>query len=239
MRFDTVFLSYDEPECDKNWLKLLTRVPEAKRIHGVTGIWEAHQACACIAETANFFLVDGDTEILEDFSFPAPTQRTDILEKSVFLWRSINPVNDLVNGFGSLKLAPRSAFIDGADGLDMTTCIAKKFITISEVASITRFNTSPLSAWRAGFRECAKISGNVLAEGTEWERKYRLQRWCNKGHDRPFGDWCIRGAHAGRAFGSLHRNDHQTLKMINDYGALHTFFHSELRDCSFPNRVVA
>ena len=40
---DIVFLSYDEPNAEKNYADLLTKVPYAKRVHGVEGSDAAHK----------------------------------------------------------------------------------------------------------------------------------------------------------------------------------------------------
>jgi len=39
--FDLFFMSYAEPEAEKNWLILKSQVPTAKRVHGVEGIARA------------------------------------------------------------------------------------------------------------------------------------------------------------------------------------------------------
>jgi hypothetical protein len=48
---DIIFLSYDEPNAEKNYADLLTKVPWAKRVHGVKGSDAAHKACAAKCET--------------------------------------------------------------------------------------------------------------------------------------------------------------------------------------------
>ena len=238
MIFDVVFLSYDEPACEQNWARVKRLLPAAKRVHGVKGIWKAHQACARLASTDPFFLVDGDAEVLDDFAFEAPAGPAQALGQSVFLWRSVNPVNDLVNGHGAVKLVPRSAFAGVVEGLDMTTCVSKRFVRVDTPASVNRFNVSALSAWRGAFRECAKLAGQVLERGAGWERRLRLHRWCNRGWDRPFGAWCIRGAVAGRRFGLAHREDPRALELINDYDALEALFHADTETFDASERVA-
>ena len=60
---DIIFLSYDEPNCEKNYVDLVQKVPWAKRVHGVEGSDAAHKACAELSETKHFVTVDGDTII--------------------------------------------------------------------------------------------------------------------------------------------------------------------------------
>ena len=35
--YDIIYLSYDEPNAEKNYADLLSKVPWAKRVHGVEG----------------------------------------------------------------------------------------------------------------------------------------------------------------------------------------------------------
>jgi hypothetical protein len=57
---DFVFISYREPNCEENYADLLSKVPWAKRVHGVVGFDSAHKAAAEVAETDFFISVDGD-----------------------------------------------------------------------------------------------------------------------------------------------------------------------------------
>ena len=52
---DIVFLSYDEPNAEKNYADLLAKVPWAKRVHGVKGSDAAHKAAAAASETERLF----------------------------------------------------------------------------------------------------------------------------------------------------------------------------------------
>ena len=49
-----------------------------------------------------FWIIDGDAELKDDFNFDYVTTQTD----TVHVWRSENPVNDLVYGYGGIKLFP-------------------------------------------------------------------------------------------------------------------------------------
>ena len=60
---DIIFLSYNEPNAEKNYADLLAKVPWAKRVHGVKGSDAAHKACAALSETEYFTTVDGDNII--------------------------------------------------------------------------------------------------------------------------------------------------------------------------------
>jgi hypothetical protein len=41
--------------------------------------------------------------------------------------------------------------------------------------------------------------------------------WCTVGADKPFGEWAIKGANAGRNFGKANLDNQANLTLINDY----------------------
>ena len=65
--FDIIYLSYDEPNAEKNYADLCKKIPWAKRIHGVKGSDAAHKACANISDTDRFITIDGDNIINAEF----------------------------------------------------------------------------------------------------------------------------------------------------------------------------
>jgi len=64
---DIIFISYDEPNAEENWARLVKIVPWAKRVHGVKGSDNAHKEAAKQSETDWFVGVDGDNIIDEKF----------------------------------------------------------------------------------------------------------------------------------------------------------------------------
>lgn len=220
---DIIFLSYDEPNCEENWQRLKQRFPHARRVHGVKGILEAHRECARIANTENFFVVDGDAYILDDFdSDDLPLGYS---HDCVYAWRSINAVNDLVYGNGGVKLVPKLAFDKvKVKNIDIMKNIGKEYKQVPKIASVTRFNASPFTAWRAGFRECVNLESHVCIGKQERGRLYCLNVWCNVGVHRPFGKWCIKGAREGRRYVVRYKDNWQALNLINDFDWLYEQF---------------
>ena len=102
------FLSFDETNRELNWNLLKSRFPYARRLHGIKGVALAHQMCAQLSRTPFFFVVNGDNEIRRDFDFKLPAGIH--LKNQVYCWRSLNPVNHLIYGFGDIKLFPKTAF---------------------------------------------------------------------------------------------------------------------------------
>ena len=218
--YDIVFISYDEPSADDNYAALKARFPMAKRVNGVKGIHQAHIIAAKKCFTKMFWIVDADAIIMDDFNFDyvVPDHQLD----HVHVWRSQNPVNDLVYGYGGVKLFPRQLTIDmDTSKTDMTTSISSKFIAVEETANITAFNTDAFSTWRSAFRECAKLSSKTILRQNDEETESRLNIWCTKGGERRCGDFAIAGANAGREFGISNMAD---LNLINNFEWLHEQF---------------
>ncbi len=228
-KFDIVFLSYDEPYAEEHWQRLKKRFPAAQRVHGVKGILNAHKECACLAKTDYFFVVDGDAYILDEFNFRSGLPSR-LQSDCLYIFGSRNPINDLVYGNGGVKLFPKSTF-DGVEdsGVDVTLTILPKYMPIETVSSITRFNASPFDTWKAGFRECVNLGSLKWSCHKDQGRVYLLNVWCNKGWNRPFGKWCIKGARAGRRYGMENIKNEKALKLMNDYDWLRKHFYYELK----------
>ena len=214
--YDVIMLSYQEKFADRNYAKLLERVPNAKRVHGVKGIFNAHQAAANLADTRMFYVIDADALLLEEFNFEYFPSVWD--EDTVHTWKSKNPVNDLIYGYGGLKLFPTQLLRDATDWrIDFTTSISEKFKPMPTPANYTAFNTDPFNTWKSAFRECTKLSSSIIHRNKQDEDDERLEAWCTKGEDREFGTYAIAGARAGRAWGTEHASNDEMLGKINDF----------------------
>ena len=214
--YDIVFISYNEPNADENYSKLLTRFPRAKRVHGVKGIHNAHIEAAKLADTHMFWVVDGDATLLDEFKFDHQVSRYE--RDTVHVWRSKNPINDLEYGYGGVKLLPRHETLTmDTSTPDMTTSISKNFKAMPDVSNITGFNTDPFNTWKSAFRECVKLSSKTINRTNEEETEGRLTTWCEVGVDKPFGEYAIRGAKSGRAYGTLYKDNKEMLSKINDF----------------------
>jgi len=221
--FDVVFISYNEPNAEKNFRNLQKKVPNVKRVDKVKGIHQAHVQAAGQSDTEMFFVVDGDAEILDKFKFNQPADNFE--QDTVYVWRSINPINELTYGYGGVKLLPTNLTLDlDISSADMTTSISKKFKPVSEISNITAFNTDPFNTWKSAFRECAKLASKTIQNQKDDETDERLKIWTTVGHDKPFGEYAIRGARAGMEFG-LSNSDN--IQAINDFDWLTQKFEVE------------
>ena len=222
--FDIIFLSYREENADENWVNLKSRFSHATRVHGVDGLLEAHKEAARKANTKMFYVIDGDNVITEKFSFSFHPDDEKGLDHT-YIWRCMNPVNELVYGYGGIKLFPKRRLLNVDEfDVDMTTSISKERILMKETASVTHFNTSEFSAWKSAFRECVKLSSRTILNQKEDETKERLETWCNVGSDKPYGDYCIEGARFGKLYGESNKEYSENLSKINDFDWLRKYF---------------
>ena len=214
--YDIVFISYNEKNADENWALLKNRFSSAKRVHGIKGIHQAHIVAAKKCFTKMFWIVDGDAVVMDDFNFDYEVHEHQM--DHVHVWRAKNPINDLVYGYGGVKLFPRKLTINmDTSKPDMTTSITNKFKPMDAVSNITAFNTDPFSTWRSAFRECCKLSSKIIDRQKDDETNKRLNAWCSLGEDKLYGNYAILGAKAGAAYGARHKNDLEALKKINDF----------------------
>ena len=225
--YDIVFISYGETYADHNWDLLKSKFPTAKRVDGVKGIHQAHIKAAKKCFTKMFWVVDADAQLVDDFNFDYEVDAWNL--ETVHVWRSINPVNGLEYGNGGVKLLPRKLTLKmDLTKPDMTTSISDKFKVVERISNVTAFNTDEYSTWRSAFRECCKLSSKIIDRQKNEETEHRLHVWQTVGKDRPYGEWAIKGAEAGTAYGTASRGDLEALKKINDFEWLDRKFKESL-----------
>lgn len=217
--YDIIFISNNEPNSDKNWDLLSSRFTTVKRVKNIKGIHKAHKVASKMSLTKMFWVVDGDAEILDSFTFSYIVPEYDL--DTVHIFRSINPINNLIYGYGAVKLLPKklTSQID-EDTLDMTLSISNKVKIIDQISNITHFNVDEFSTWRSAFRECVKLTINILHNKDNDESLQRLDTWCQIGFDKPFGEYCVRGAREGKNYALVNQDNIVNLKLINDFNWL-------------------
>ena len=228
-QLDVIFISYNEPNAEKNWLRVLEKSPKAFRINGIKGIVNAHKCAAELATTDMFYVVDGDAYLTDEWSF---AYQPSIFDRDcVHVWRSINPVNGLEYGYGGVKLLPRQLTLNvDPNCVDMTTSISSRFKPMNKISNVTAFNTDEFNTFRSAFRECTKLSSNILKRQLTRESSKRLDIWCTVGRDNPFGDWSIAGALAGKKFGQENNGNLAKLSSINNDQFIKKYFNDIIND---------
>jgi hypothetical protein len=209
--YDIIFISYNEPYSDENFIQLRERFPLAKRVHGIKGIHQAHIAAAKKSFTKMFWVVDADAVILNDFNFDYQVSEWDL--DVVHVWKSLNPINSLSYGYGGVKLLPKKLTMGmRTDTMDMTMNISSKFKAMDQLSNITAFNTDAFSTWRSAFRECCKLAVINNTESLD-----RLSAWCVLNDNAEYGFYAYIGALAGKSYGEKNASDQEALARINDF----------------------
>lgn len=209
---DIIFLSYDEPNAEKNYTDLCTKLPWAKRVHGVKGSDAAHKACAALSETEYFVTVDADNIIDPEFlNVEIDLDELGLTSQHVFSWCGRVHVNGLMYGNGGLKMWTRR-FVnemkthEASDSSDHRSvvefCFDDRYYQFNENYSTSYTNATPFQAWRAGFREGVKMSLDQGAKVSDiksvwWQNYQRLLIWCSVGADVENGIWSMLGAREG------------------------------------------
>jgi len=213
--YDIIYLSYDEPNAEENYTDLCSKVPWAKRVHGVKGSDAAHKACAELSETDRFITIDGDNKIRDGFlDQEIDIEDFQVLKSSVISWCGQNVINNLIYGNGGIKCWPKEYVLkmrthENADPnnkqAQVEFCWDVNYIQQKSCFSDVYNNATPQQAWRAGFREGVKMTldrGNKAEDAeallnSHWKNLHRLYIWTMIGADVANGDWAILGARAG------------------------------------------
>jgi len=209
---DVIFLSYDEPNAEKNYTDLCQKIPWAKRVHGVKGSDAAHKACADLSDTEYFVTVDGDNQIDPNFLMQEiDLDSLGLTKNHVFSWCGNINVNGLQYGNGGLKLWTKD-FVknmrthenSSEDKVEYQVefCFDNLYYQFDACFSKSFINASPFQAFRAGFREGVKMGLNQGAKVNDvksiWPKNYeRLLIWCSVGADVENGLWSMYGAREG------------------------------------------
>ena len=239
---DCIFLTYDEPNKEINWIKIQNMVPWAKRVDGVKGSDAAHKAAADASDTDRFVLVDGDNiPDPEFFNLQLALDNTN--RDCVFRWRARNHINGLMYGNGGMSCWTKE-FIhnmrtheatDGSAENDVEFCFYPNYWAMSDCYSTTYPNATPFQAWRAGFREGVKmcLDRGAKPEMTEFERRVHdrnydhLCIWQTVGADVENGLWAIYGARLGTYMTMIEGWNH---KDVQDFDVLSRLWKSFSQD---------
>lgn len=204
---DWFFMSYGEPNADRHWQDLFSKVPWAKRIDGIKGFDAVHRACGNASNTEWLVTIDADTKIdprfleLEATFYPNGAKN--------YCWASRNIVNGLVYGNGGIKLwhkpfIQKMAFHELGSGMDF--CWDRDYQSLKDVYSTVYINGSSIQAFRAGYREGVKLTSDrgKVVKPENWSKLDKnnirnLRIWATIGLGIEHGEEAILGARAGMA----------------------------------------
>jgi hypothetical protein len=230
---DCIYLTYDEPNKETNWIKIQNMVPWAKRVDGVKGSDAAHKAAAEASDTDRFILIDGDN-IPDPSFFNLQLTLDDTNRDCVFRWKAKNEINGLMYGNGGMSSWTKDFVYnmrthensDGTDANDVEFCFYPNYWAMNDCYSTTYPNGTPFQAWRAGFREGVKMSLDRGAKISveDFERRVHSRNydnlciWQTVGADADNGFWAIYGARLGTYMTML--DDDWDYKLVQDFDEL-------------------
>jgi hypothetical protein len=207
---DCIFISYDEPNAEKNWIDLVEKCWWAERVHGVKGSDACHKAAAEKSQTEWFVSVDGDNIVDAKF-FDLEIDMDKYPNANALNWPGLNSVNGLRYGNGGLKvwnkefvlnMKTHEASADDKGQVDF--CWEDGYQSMVDVYSVSHINETPFQSWRAGFREGVKmclVNGELAKDKSLnsifWQNAHRLKIWMSVGTDVQDGIWAMVGARHG------------------------------------------
>jgi hypothetical protein len=195
---DVVFISYDEPDADRNWEILQAQCPRARRVHGVSGMELALEAAADVSTTPWYYAVFAKTRLYEQFDFSFVP---DLMQQAKhYIFNARNTVNGLEYGHMGIILY-NSAGIRSVNqaqdwGLDYTLSFPHEAVPI--LSCYGEFDQSPYHTWRTAFRETAKLAYFESLQPSV-EGAYRLRTWLERAQGS-YAEWCLKGAQDGQEF---------------------------------------
>ena len=233
-----VFLSFDEPNADKNWelLKSITPHKRIARVHGVVGFDAAHKAAATEFASSEYIItVDADNEVDPAFFNKQLPEGMD--GKVSFTWGGRQYTNGLMYGNGGLKMwstehlsnmKSHELATEDRDAIDFCWDF-NRYKELPGCYSNVYTNASAYQAFRVGFREGVKLSmeqGQVLAfeawpEMMHAANYQRLLTWMTLGADVENGMWSVYGA---RLAVKMLQYDNFDCVNIRDYAWFQDFF---------------
>ncbi len=249
IELDIVFLSYDEPNADLHYADLCSKVPWAKRVHGVKGSDAAHKEAAKLSDTDWFITVDADN-IVDTKFFNLELDASDPTIQ-VYSWLGKNRINGLLYGNGGLKIWKKDFVLNmktheasDSDRAQVDFCWENGYRQFKECYSETVITGSPFQAWRAGFREGVKMTlldgikvpPMEIKERIWWHNIHRLRMWSTVGMHEENGKYAILGARMGTWMTNctnwdyVQVRDFEILKNIYEQNVNHTFVEEDAQD---------
>jgi len=226
MNFDIFFISFNESDQEKNWLRVLELHPSAVRLHGIKGIDKVHLLANNVSKTEYFWTVDGDNWLTSEL------QWYDTIEVDLLMFNALDPITDQPTNLGGVKLWKKDSIINtNMEKGDFCLNATKTKAVINDYFSYTNYNTSSYDAWKTSFRHCVKLlsvifksrphASNISNYITHWSSCKDLDDGKNN------ASWAYRGFVDAEDFVNNCNDDYQQLLLINDYSWLKAKFNKK------------
>ena len=216
---DIIFFSNGETVADENYehLASLTKnLPNRLvRIDGVKGRVASQHAAANASNTPWYFLVNAKLRVSDDFDF---SWQPDRLQKPKhYIFRAINPVNDLVYGHQAIVANNKKLTLSTVvKGLDFTMDSDHEIVNV--ISGTARYNTSEWDTWRTAFREVIKLK-NIDTE----ESRHRLNIWLTVANGE-YSRYSLQGASDAVEFYEEVQGDFEKLRLSYDWAWIKEYY---------------
>ena len=186
---DIVFISYDEENADLHWEQLKAKAPNAKRVHGVKGLFNALRTAANTATTDWFYAVFAKTQVDPNFNFDYQPDR--LRHPANYVFQAYNPILKCSYGHGAIVLHNRRWLLENTveEGADIT--MSMPVVSVPIISCTNNYNETPWSAYRTAFRETYKLKRMPAIED-----QYHLNLWLES-KEGMNGNWSALGAADG------------------------------------------
>ena len=219
---DVIFISYDEPDAEKNWTLLTNKIHRAKRVHGVSGMEHALEAAADLSSTPWYYAVFAKTQIHENFDFSFVPDY--MQQPKHYIFDCLNQSNNLQYGHMGIVLYNCQGIRQTNQcknfGLDYTLSFLHESVPI--LSCYGDFAITPYHAWRTAFRECAKLA-YFESELPTVDGQFRLKTWQKSAHGVN-SQWVLQGAKDGVEFFENCKGNLHQLKQSFQWQWLRTYF---------------
>ena len=219
--FQVFFISYQENNCEDNWLRTVSLYPLALRLHGIKGIHRAHLTCDQLSVTDYYWTVDGDNYITEQLIFEP--------EFDLHMFTALDPVFGDYTALGGVKLWKKGSLIIN-DMRHGDFCLNATKTKRVETQSFSRsdYNTTAFDAWKTAFRHCVKLSSPILQNRPNATKlDWYLNRWASSETlSSTNAKWCYQGYLDAQEYVSTCGDDRTLLHQINDYSFLKDYFNA-------------
>lgn len=204
---DAVFLSYDEVYSDFFFEQWKTIFKNIHRVHGISGLNNAHLKACEVVSTDYFVLIDAD-------AFPIKEQFTkstsfDISEDAIVTnLQSIQGVTKTLTPHGGIKIINKNlapSFFNRAKNTCVSYELQQGFVVIDSPAMSIEFSNQNASlAFMSAYKDAMLFLRATKDPVTYFEKqdilklqgkRQRLWAWLTNGGEEPFGFYSILGAH--------------------------------------------
>ena len=206
MSYDIFFISYRESNAEENWKRVKSLHSDAQRVHGISGIDDAHMECNRLSKTDRFWTIDGDNWLLEELP-KTVTRNFDLI-----YYNSIDPIDGTTSSIGGVKLWMKDSIMNNnmSNG-DFCKYATKTSDVIQKSLSEHRYNATPFETWQHSFRHMVKCFSGIITQTVLQPNIDKMEK------HKDLDIWSYRGYLDAKKYVEECNGDFDKINLINDY----------------------